>query len=347
MAIGAGTQTLADYAQYSNSPLVQKVTYSLIQNDNVLQDVPLINNKSMTVTGARFEGNLPSVNWAPLNAEGITTKGTPTPYAEQAYMIRNNIDTDKVLVEDKNSIVDPRGVQTEAYLRALTYDMNFRFIKNDHVTGDANAPVGIRYRIDNGGIFGVRPENKIDASGVDLSQASGTAATANKFIELLDNLLLAVDSPTGTDVILYMNEVMRRRFAYAVRLMGTTGGFDTTRDQFGRSIDMYKGAIIRDIGYKVDQATRIIAGNGVAGAGAVGETAAGVDSTGASATFTSIYAVNYGEEHFSGWQFDTINVQDLGLINNGVIYRAFIDWVVGFMNTSTRSIARLFDIKLA
>ena len=338
MAIGAGTQTLADYAQYSNSPLVQKVTYSLIQNDNVLQDVPLINNKSMTVTGARFEGNLPSVNWAAINSEGVTTKGTPTPYAEQAYMIRNNIDTDKVLVQDKNSIVDPRGVQVDAWLKALTYDMNFKFISNNHVTGDVNAPVGLKYRIANGGIFGVRPENLIDGGGVDMTQATllTTPGNGNKFLEFLDNLLWSVDSPTGANVSIYMNEVLRRRFAFAVRAMGTSGGFETTRDQFNRTVDMYKGAVIRDIGYKVDQATRIITNT---------ELATGLADTGG--TFTSVYAVNYGEEHFSGWQFDTINVQDLGLINNGVIYRTFIDWVVGFQNTSTRSIGRLYDVKLS
>src|SRR2546421_3850317 len=329
MAIGAGTQTLADYVQYSNNPLVQKVTWSLIQNDNVLQDVPLLNNKSMTVVGARFEGNLPTVNWAPLNAEGVTTKGTPTPYAEQAYMIRNQIDTDKVLVQDKNSIVDPRGVQVEAYLRALTYDMNFKFISNNHITGDSNAPVGLKYRIANGGTFGVRPENLIDAGGVDITQATllTTPGNGNKLIEFLDQLLWSVDSPTGANVVLYCNEVFRRRFAFAVRAMGTSGGFETTRDMFNRPIDMYKLATFRDIGYKQDQATRIITNT---------ELATGLADTGS--TFTSIYAVNYGEEHFSGWQFDTINVQDLGLINNGVIYRTFIDWIVGFQNTSTRSI---------
>lgn len=335
MAIGAGTTTLADYAQYSNAPLVQKVSYSLIQNDNFLQDVPLINNKSLTVTGARFEGNLPTVAWAAINSEGVTTKGTPTPYAEQAYMIRNYIDVDKVLVEDRNSIVDPRGIQTEAYLKALTYDMNYKFISNDHITGDVNAPVGIKYRIANGGTFGVRPENKIDAGGLLLTQAGATQATANKFLEFLDQLLWSVDSPTGANVVLYMNEVARRRFPFAIRLMGTSGGFDQTRDQYGRTVDMYKSAVIRDIGYKSDQATRVITNT---------ELATGLADTGG--TFTSIYAVNYGEEHFSGWQFDTINVQNLGLINNGVIYRTLIDWVVGFVNASTRSIGRLYDIAI-
>lgn len=347
MTIAAGTMTLADYALMSNNPLVQAVTYSLILYSNVIQDVPLIDKKSLIANGARFEGNLPTVNWSQLNAEGVTTKGTPTAYQEQAYIVRNYIDVDKFLVEDENAIVDPRATQTEAYLKALTYDMNFKFFKNDHVVGDVNAPVGIRYRIANGGTYGVRPENSIDAGGVDLSQANATQATANKFLELLDQLLWSVDSPEGNGVVLYMNEVMKRRFAYLIRVMGTSGGFMIVKDQFDREIQMYKGAIIRDPGYKQDQATRIILGGTTSSGGLSGETSAGVDGATSSPIYTSIYAVNYDTEHFHGWQFEPPNVMDLGLIYNGVIYRTLIDWAIGFMNQSTRSLGRLFDLKVA
>lgn len=347
MAIATQALTLADYALNSNSPLVRAVTFSLIENDNVIQDVPLLSKKTLIANGVRFEGNLPSVNWSPLNAEGVTTKGTPTAYQEQVYMIRNYIDVDKVLVEEENAIVDPRAAQTQAYLKALTYDVNFKFFKNDHVTGDINSFVGLKYRIDNGGVFGVRPENKIDAGGIDISLASATQATANHFLVYLDQLLWSVDSPTGAGVTLYMNEVVLRQVTAAIRTMGTNGGFSIMQDQFDRTIMKYKGAVIRDPGYKADQVTRVLSGNGLAGSGATGELATGADSTGASATFASIYAVNYGTDHFFGWQFDDINVQDLGLLNNGVIYRTFIDWVIGFLNQSTRSIGRLFDIKIA
>jgi hypothetical protein len=336
MAIASGTVTLADYALQSNSPLVQRVTMSLIDYGNILQDVPLVNKKSLITNGTRIEGNLPSPNWSQLNAEGVTTKGTPSPYQEQAYIIRNYIDVDKFLVEEENRIVDPRSVQAEAYLKALTYDLNYKFFKNDHVTGDVNSFVGLRYRIDNGGTFGVRSENKIDGGGVDLSLAGMTQATANKFLVLLDQLLWSVDSPDGTGVVLYGNEVWKRQFTAAVRTMGTSGGFSIVQDQFGRSISMYKGAVIRDPGYKADQSTRIITTT---------ETSTGAADTGS--TFTSVYAVNYDTDHFSGWQFNPPNVQDLGLIYNGAIYRTLIDWAVGLNNASTRSIGRLYDIKLS
>jgi len=336
MAIAAGTVTLADYALMSNSPLIQAVTYSLIDYGNVLQDVPLLTKKSLVVNGTRFEGNLPTVNWSQLNAEGVTTKGTPTAYAENAYIIRNYIDVDKFLVEEENAIVDPRAVQTDAYMKALTYDFNTKFFNNDHITGDANSFVGIKYRVANGGVFGVRPENIINAGGVDLSQAGLTQATANKFLEFLDQLLWSVDSPEGSGVVIYMNEVLKRRFAFALRTMGTSGGFSIMQDQFGRTVEMYKGAVLRDPGYKSDQSSRIITNT---------DAADGTDP--GNSTFTSIYAVNYDTNHFSGWQFGPPNVQDLGLIYNGAIYRTLIDWAVGLNNASTRSIARMYNLKMA
>ncbi|HEX2614014.1 MAG TPA: hypothetical protein VHL10_00855 [Nitrososphaera sp.] len=336
MAIAANTVTLSDYALTSNSPLVRAVSFSLIENENILQDIPLMNKKTLIANGVRFEGNLPTVNWAPINSEGVTTKGTPTPYQEQLYLLRNYIDVDKVLVEEENAIVDPRAIQAEAYIKALTYDMNYKFILNDHVSGDINAPIGLKWRIDNGSDFGVRPENKINAGGLDITQGNATQATANKLLELLDQLLWSVGSPTGTGVTIYMNEVFKRRFPFLIRLMGTAGGFSITQDQFGRSVEMYKGAVLRDIGYKADQSTRIITNT---------ETSDGSAITGS--TYTSLYAVHYGSEYFFGWQFAPLNVQDLGLLNNGVIYRTLIDYAVGLMNTSTRSLGRLYGLKMS
>jgi hypothetical protein len=354
MAIGSGTFTLADYALYSNQPLVQAVSMSLIDYGNIIQDVPLVPKQTLQANGVRFEGNLPTINWSPINAEGVTVHAQPTPYQEQAYLMRNYVDVDKYIVMDQNQITDTRASQAKAVLKALTYDINFKFFKNAHDgTGDPNAPVGLRARIDDAASankFGVRPENKIDAGGAtaDISQAGISAAKGNAFLEMLDLLLWSVGSTDGTGIVLYMNDYMMRRLNFVLRSLGTTGGLNESMDQFNRTITKYKQATIRDPGVKSDQTTRIIAGNAIpAGSGSVGETAAGVDSTGASANFTSIYAVNYGTDNFFGWQFtEGPNVQDLGLINNGVIYRTLIDWAVGFMNANTRSIARLYDIKI-
>ena len=336
MSVSTSALNLADYALNSNSPMVRAITYSLILNDNVMQDVPLFTRKSLIANGVRFEGNLPTVNWSQINAEGVTVKGTPKAYQEQVFLLRNYVDVDKLLVEDENQITDPRATQAGVVMKAITYDLNYKFINNNHATGDANSFTGIRYRIDNGSTYGVRSENKIDGSTLDLRRANATQATANTLFELLDQLLWSVDAPAGgASVSLFMNEVMHRRLAFLARLMGTSGGFDVTKDQFGRTIDTYKGALIREIGYKADQSTRIITNT------------ENTDGTDGSSVQTSIYAVNFGADHFFGWQFAEPNVQDLGLLNNGVIYRTLIDWSIGLMNASTRSLGRLYDLKMA
>src|SRR5438874_908632 len=115
MAVATQSVNLADYALMSNEPLVRAISYSLILNYAVVQDVPFLEKKALIANGVRFEGNLPTVNWAPINSEGVTTKGTPTPYQEQNFRIRNYIDVDEAFVNDENAITDPRGTQAEAY----------------------------------------------------------------------------------------------------------------------------------------------------------------------------------------------------------------------------------------
>lgn len=338
MAVSANALNIAQYAVMSNSPLVQAITYSLIDNGSVLYDIPFVTKRSLVANGVRFQGSLPTVNWRPLNTEPAVTSGTPTPYQEQAYILSNAIDTDRYLVQDETAIQDPRAVQVEAYLRSVAYDFNDKFINNDPVAGDKNAPTGLKYRIANPSIYGVRSENAIDAGGVDMSQAGMTQTTANNFLEYVDQLLWSVGSVDGNGVFLYMNEVMKRRFARALRTLGTSGGFESTRDQFDRQVDKFRNAVIRDIGYKSDQSTRIIP---------TVESAAGASSGG---TFTSIYATHYSTEYLVGWQFDPLSasVQDIGLIGNaGTLYRTLIDWCVGLFPMHTRCMARLFDVKLS
>jgi len=340
MAVATTAVNLMQYAIMSNDVAVQAITMSLIDNGSIMaRDIPFATKKSLIANGVRWQGNLPTVNWSPLNAEGTTTVGTPTPFQENAYTLRNYIDVDKWLVEDENQIQEPREAQTAAYLKGQAYNFNNIFVNNNHAGGDVNAPVGIRYRLDNAAAFGIPTANKIDAGGLDLRLATLTAAATkdggNALLEYLDQLLWSVDSPEGDGVILYMNEVMKRRLGTALRALGTDGGYSITTDNYGRSVTKYRNATLMDVGYLADQATRIIT-----------TTEAATGLNGAS-TFTSIYAVNYSPGHFMGWQFDTLNVQDLGLINNGVIYRTLIDWAGGLFPQHTRCLARLYDIKLA
>ena len=339
MTVDSNAMSIAQYAALSNEPMVRAVGSSLLDMGTAMTDIPFVTKQTLIANGVRWEGNLPSVNWGAINSEPTVTVGAPKPYQEQAYVMRNAIDVDKLYVNEINAITDPRGAQLAAYLKSVAYDFNYKFIENAHdgATGhDLNAFVGLRARIDAGATYGVWSSANIDGGGVDLSLTGITATTANKFVELVEQLLWTVDSPNGEGVTLYMNEVMKRRFATALRTMGTTGGFSIVQDQFDRTVEKFMGATIKDIGYKSDQATRIITTT---------ELADGTAITGS--TYTSIYAVNYGTDHFYGWQYEPINAKDLGLLNNGVTYRTVIDWAGGLINANIRSVGRLHGVKMS
>ena len=338
MAVSTSAMSLTDYALISNDPRVMKITQSLLINGSVLADIPLFDKKTLLANGVRWTNNLPNVTWGKLNTEPTVTKGQPTPYQEQLYLIRNAVDVDHFLVEDENSIQDPRAAQLSAWLTALSYDFNDKFINNDQITGEDDAPVGLKSRLDDYTSYGIPSEMKVNCNAVDLSLSGMTAATVRNFLEYIEAALTYMGTSEGDGVVFYMNDYMLRRFRSGLFTMGTSGGLSVTEDQFGRSILKYKNARLVDIGRKADQTTRIITAT---------ETSAGASG---SDVHTSIYGVRFGEEFFSGWQFKSLgeSITDVGLIGNaGTILRTVIDWGVGFYQQHTRCITRLYGIKMA
>lgn len=333
MAVDSNAVTLAQYALMSNDPRVTGFTNSLLDNGSVMaRDIPFVTNPSLVVRGSRWEGSLPTVDWTALNTEGAVTSGTPSRWSEQAYILRNRIQIDKFLMRDNNQIDDPMAVQVSGYARAVAYDFNFQFIEGDPVT-DGHTIVGLRHRLDNVATYGLRSANKLDAAATMTTAAS--AANVNAFFEKLDELLWSVQSPDGNDVVLYMNDAMQRRLAFAARIYAGQGGLGQATDQIGRSVMTYKNARIQDIGYKADQSTRIIKST---------ETSAGADGA---STYTSIYAVHYGRgEWVYGWQFAPLFVSAPFLTEGGAVYQVNIDWAGGVATGSNWAVARLYGINL-
>jgi hypothetical protein len=335
VAVDANAITIGEFMLLADTPpLVKAVGNSLLDNGSVLvRDIPMVSRQVLVANGVRWTGNLPTVNWVKINEEGSTVKASPAPYSEQAYLLRNYVDIDEVLLRTEGALVDPRATQTEAVLKSIAYTFNDVFINNTHGS-DADAPVGLRARLDDVTTWGIPSDNKQDAT-TDFSSTI-TAVILGDFYEELDKLLWNVGAPNGDGVVLYHNDQFMRRFTNANRQIAGSGGFSQAVDQFGRNITMYKGATFRDIGYKKDQSTRIITSN---------ETSTGADGSG-SDDYTSIYAVRFGMDGMFGWQYSPIEVKHLGLQDNGVIDRTLIQWVGGLYQSHIRSIGRLYGIKL-
>lgn len=336
MAISSSSLTLQQYAQQSNSPLVRYVVKSLLDTGSVLNDMAFQTNPSLYANGARLQGGLATPNWRKINGSTVTASSTLTPYQEQIYVLSNVIDIDRLIMIDNNAIGSPDTVQVDALLEAWNYDINDKFFNNDHASGNADAMVGIRSRLDNPGTWGTNTACKIDAGGIVITDAGMTSATANNFVKYMQQMLDEMGVPDGTDVVIYMNRNLRRRLDQAIRLLGAGGGFSMVQDAFGRRVETYKNAKIRTVGVKGDQTTEIITNT---------EDTAGANG---SSTYTSMYAVRYGDRYFNGWQMHPLLVQAIGdRPEEPTSYRTFLEWPMGLMQQHTRAIARVYDLKVA
>lgn len=336
MAISNSALTLAQYAEQSNEPLIKEVTFSLLENDSPLSDMPLYTRPTQKINGARFTGHLPSVAWRQLNESTTVTSGTASPYQEQAYILSNAFDIDRFILEDMNAVGNPLAVQVDAWLKSVNYDLTDKFFNNNHTAGDVDAPVGVRERLDQTATWGTNSACKINCGGVDMTLSAMTAATAGSFFYYLDQALDELGSPDGTDCVIYTNRNLRRLMQVGIKRMGAGGGFEMTQDAYDRRVSVYRNAKLRTIGLKSDQSTEIITST---------EDTAGANGA---STYSSFYVVRYGEGFFSGWQFDSLAPVFAGYRSDEPThYRMAFDWALGFLQAHTRCIARGYGVKVA
>lgn len=343
-AFDTSAVTLAEYAINHNDPLVTKITMSLLKTWNAIGDIKFQTINTMIQKGVRWkDSDLTqfTVQHRALNTVPQPTKAKPSPYMEQAYILSTQIQLD-TKQDDKNTIQDPAQMQIDGYLEAWTYAFNWWFINNAHdgVSGhDPLGPVGLKTRLDNPSVYGCalngsNADLKIDAGALTVGVGM-SADNALLLIDKVEQLLDYMGSEDGTNTVLYMNDYMKRAFKWAVMKLGAAAGWTTDKDAFDRPVEKYRNAIIRNVGRKADQTTRIISAT---------ETSAGADG---SSTYTSIYAVRHEQDYFSAWQWEPLKPKNLGVDpTNGVAINIVIDWPYGFWMPHTRAIGRIFGFNL-
>jgi len=332
MAIDANVLPFHAWAKSTNDPLITKISWALYERGNVLTDMVMANRKTMRRNGARWEGNLPSVDHVDINEEPVVTYGTPTQRQESAHIIRNFIQIDELLSEDENNITNPAASQVKAWTKAFTYKFNDYIVNNNHITGNKKGAVGWRYRLDNTASFGIPSEMKYDAGAVDITKSGITQTTAVNFLESIATVLQRMDCDPS-NVTIYCNDTMETRFGTVVRSLVNGAGFDTGRDNYDRPVTTYNKAKIKNIGRTADQTTQIIKT----------EDSAGVDNSGSN--YTSLYFVNHSEEGFSGWQWAPLKARPAFRDDTGVIDRTLLQYVYGFWPEDNRCLARMLGIK--
>lgn len=316
--------TLIDYAADPN-PLTAAIAKVMHEESEFFGMLPFENVGSLAIKVNREPSTLPTPGWRRIGADhGSVKAGKPLEIEETAYSIGNYIDVDKALMRDTaKRLYNPMTHQTEMVTRGIARVFNDVAINNTP-TANTDAPVGLFYRIMND-----FSGQHLNANGLDISaDAASLSSNIQTFLDWLDKLIYACEGHKA-DFIL-MNDTLKMRTWSTFRQSGL---LTTTKDELGREFVEYKGAKFIDMGFKTDDSTKIITD---------AELSNGTALTGGGAT--SMYAGRLGAEQFTGWQEYGLETAAPVLLENGVTYRAVVDWVVGLAVSGTRSIARLSGI---
>jgi len=323
--------TLADYARVAADNKLKSGVIDIIRVTS-----PLLDAMSFETTGAlSVELNrtktLPTVYSRKIGGTFTASKGVTEPLTERMFNFGGYVDIDKVLIKAK-AIVDQRTLQTTMFTKAMTLFFHNAFI-NGTPSADYDSLIGLWWRLVND----MPASQSISAASIDISPDSAALAAAQlSLLQYIDQLCEVVGSP-GMPDFLFMNATTKRRLSAAIKAQGL---LKTTEDAFGRTFETYGpgGPKIVDMGVTdpLDLTTTIITDV---------ELANGTALTGA--TFTSIYAVKLGGEYLNGWDEYPLDVNDIGLMEDGLTYRIMLDWTPGIYMTSPFSIGRIYGIQAA
>jgi hypothetical protein len=321
--------TLTELSKIETDVLRKSVVDCLIMESNVMEKIPWETIGTLSTAVVKYQ-DLPSVGFRKLNAGYTESTGTFAQKTEVISLLGGMIDTDKAIARAKNTIADARAVQQQMMVRAIAYKFNDKFINGSPVS-DPEEFKGVKERVND--IYGEGYTTQfIDCAGTyGAARDAGIlydTANRNNFLDKLDLLLYAISGHKPD--ALYMN---KKCLLAVSSLLRQERLLNQAQDMFGRSINIYAGVPLIDIGTKADQITEIITNT------------EDPQSIYTSDVSTSIYAVKFGVGEFLwGIQEYPLEVTDKGLLEGSPVYRTEVDWPLGLAHVDPRSIARLANV---
>lgn len=253
------------------------------------------------------EGSLPGVAFRGYNETFTPSTGVVNPSVEVLKIAGGQLDVDKAMIKTRGPGI--RASQEAMKVKALSLHIADKIINGDSVSNPREFD-GLRKRI----------------VGSQLIPANIGAPSANSplSLEALDAAIDEVDGATH----LIMSKDMRRKLIKAARA-GVGGDITVDTDQFGFRVSRYNDLPILIADYD-DNGQKIIDFDEAGPAGG--------------STSTSIYVVRIGDGFVTGLQNGTMEVEDLGLLDDGTTYRTHVEWLVGMAVMHGRACARVWGI---
>jgi hypothetical protein len=241
------------------------------------------------------------------------------------FLLGGQIDIDVADLLPTNREVDPYTDNVLWQSKRFMFTFNDKFINGNRNTSPKEFD-GLKKRVDDLVTDGVT-DVKVDANTAATSELDVSASDANRqiFLDRL-NLALFLADDGMADFILTGQGGHLGLHSTARRL----GLLDTTRDNFDREIDTYRGIPFAFAGKKADQSTQIITDTEDPGDG-------GSDST-------SFYCIKLGGPYVKGIQLaEPARIFD-DVTDSGVTHRVVFQWPLGLSMKHDHSVTRLFGV---
>lgn len=317
--------TLSQVAKLETDPLKKFVLMNIIRDTPMMEVIPWVNVDSLRNIVVRWK-TLPSVAFRSINEGYTASEGDTEQITESVFGFGGEINYDRVFEKVRNLVQDPKKLQTEMKVKAMSLTFNDYLINGDHAT-DAKGFEGLKKRV-----AGMPTRQSVYFAGASAAALDPTASVANgnTFFSKLEEMHYKTNRTQHNAYI--GNEQMKWGLGRVARYINFSGGtaFGVQKDLFDRDIPTLWGSPFLEIGLKKDQSTEIITDSETAGD-------AGADAT-------SIYSASFSEqEGLVGIQLSDIEVYDPltgGEMESKPTKILRVEWWVGLANYGSYGIVR-------
>lgn len=340
--------TLLDEIALETDTLRKGILMSLAETSAVNGRIPFESVGALQ-TSVTYLSGIPTVPLRHINETPASVSATLDQRTEVLHILDTDIDIDPVLLNNKNQVQPVDVMQTKAVMASIGYRQTGLMVNGDPAS-DLREPVGIKVRLRDNSLFANMTVNAT-ANTVE-ADFTPSATDAERIIVLnkLDELMYLLEDKVS---FLLTSRQMVMAFWGALRAAKL---LDTTKDQFDRTITMYRGVPLLDAGFNVAAAltaspdtagndTNQVIGNDADDYSSGNDPGTGNGSN-AYTDCTTIYAVRIGSEHCIGLQQEALRVKPYGETPDPPHYfRTNIRWVFNpLVAFQPRALARLCGV---
>lgn len=238
---------------------------SFILNNIPFEDVVSPTGGGATLTYAYTrQVTQPTAEFRKVNAEYNTHEVEKQRYTTDLKVFGGAFEVDRIIA-GMGGIVDEVSWQANQKVKAASALFSDTIINGNSST-DEDVFDGLDVAI-----TGSSTEYNASGAAVDLSTSANVTTNYVQFLDMLDEFLLGLDG--SPDALLMNNKMLAKMRAVARR----AGVYQTTKDNFGRQIEMYGNIPMVDLGAKAGSNDPIV---------------------GITSNNTSMYAVRFGRDAF-------------------------------------------------